>query len=382
MHVIVAPDSFKGSLTSFQVAQSIRKGVLAVIHEAKVEIVPLSDGGEGMTDAVLSSVGGRPFDIEVTGPMNQRVKATFGILPDGTTCVIDVASACGLPLVATEKRNPEIATSFGVGELILAAMEKGCQKLIIGLGGSATNDGGIGMAAALGVRFLDYAGRCVEPVITNLAQVREVDFARVDPRLSTIEIIGACDVSSPLCGPDGASAVFGPQKGATPEQVDRMDALLGHLAALITKSTGKDVAIIPGAGAAGGLGSGLVGFLGGKLVPGSALLLELSGLEKKLADGNVDLVITGEGEINWQTMLGKVPISVASLAKKFDLPVIAVVGAIGPGYEDIYRCGIDAVHCIIPRPMDLTEAMRSAADLLEEAVMRLMRVLRVRRALS
>lgn len=379
MLFIVAPDSFKGSLSAVEAAHYMERGIKTVFPQAGVMKIPLADGGEGTVDAIINAAGGRLVEAEVTGPLGLPVKAVFGVLPDNNTGVLEVASVCGLPQVPPERRNPESTTSFGVGELILAAVVEGCRRVIVGLGGSATNDGGIGMAAALGVRFLAETGQLVKPRVSNLGLVAGIDYSGLDQRLSGVEVTGIYDVSSPLFGPRGASVVFGPQKGATPEQVRRLDALLRRLAELIHKAYGIEVDYLPGAGAAGGLGAGLAAFLGGRLVPGSDMLLELCKLDEFMAENEVDLVITGEGEINHQTVLGKVPVSVARLAKKHNLPVVAVVGSIGPGYEKVYQHGIDAIYSIIPRPMELSEAMQNAANLLENATAQLMRLWRLKR---
>lgn len=374
MHFVVAPDSFKGSLSAYETAQCMERGIKAIIPDAVVTKVPVADGGEGMVSAVINASGGRLSEAVVTGPLGEPVKAEYGIMDDGVTGIVEVASACGLTLVPPDHRNPELTTSCGAGELIRLLIDCGCRKVIVGLGGSATNDGGMGMAAALGVRFLDAAGSAVEPVIGNIKKVCSIDFGGFDPRVAGIEVVGACDVASPLCGSGGASAVFGPQKGATPEQVARLDGLLCRLAELIHSASGRDLAGLPGAGAAGGLGYGLMAFLGGRLMSGSELVLELGGLDKIMSGGGIDLVITGEGELNGQTVLGKAPVGVARLAKKYGLPVLAVAGSIGPGYNEVYLHGIDAVYSIIPRPMMLAEAMRDAASILEEAVKRMIRL--------
>jgi len=357
----------------------MERGIIRVFPEAEVVKVPLADGGEGTAAALAAALGGDLVQTRVKGPLGRPVRAHFAVLESGTTAVVEVAQACGLPLVRPKERNPERTTSFGVGELVRAALDRGCRKLIIALGGSATNDGGMGMVAALGVRFLDREGDVLEPLVTNLARAASVDLSGMDPRLAETQVSGACDVVSPLCGPDGASLVFAPQKGATAEQALRLDALLGHLAALIRQTAGPDVAGLPGAGAAGGLGAAVAGFLGGRLVSGSRLVLELTRLADHLAQG-ADLVLTGEGEINRQTVLGKVPGAVGRMAWEYGLPVIAVVGSRGAGHEEVLSQGIQAVYDIVPRPMTLNAAMREAAVLLEEGVEQLMRIWRSARS--
>jgi len=373
VRLIAAPDSFKGSLSAVAAAGAMERGILSVLPSAEVIRIPVADGGEGTVAALVASTGGKFAVTEVSGPLGRPVNAVFGILGGGTTSVVEVSAAVGLPLVPTEERDPEKTTSFGVGELIRAALDSGCRKLIVGLGGSSTNDGGIGMAAALGARFLDSRGRAIEPMVGNLERIASLDLSGLDPRLAEADISGACDVHSPLLGSDGASLVFAPQKGATPEQAVKLDVLLGRLAELIRQATGRDVANLEGAGAAGGLGAGVAGFLGGRLVSGSDLVLELSRLEEHLAAG-AELVLTGEGEINRQTVLGKAPGAVARLARRYGLPVIAVVGGRASGYAAALAQGIDAVYTIVPRPMSLVEAMRDAGSLLEEGVAELMRL--------
>jgi len=377
MRFIVAPDSFKGSLSAVEAAEAMERGVRAVFPLAAVQKVPVADGGEGTAAALVASAGGTLVERDVSGPLGRPVKAFFGLLADGRTGVVEVAAACGLPLVPVEERNPEKTTSYGVGELVRAALDRGCRKLIIGLGGSSTNDGGMGMAAALGARFLDRKGHSVEPLVSSLERVAVVDLTGLDPRLQEVELFGACDVGSPLCGPGGASLVFAPQKGATAGQAARLDGLLSRLAGLIRETNGREVASLPGAGAAGGIGAGVAGLLGGRLVSGSDLILEVSRLAEHLALG-AELVLTGEGEINRQTVLGKAPGAVARLAARYGVPVVAV-GTRGPGYEEAYGQGIGAVHSIIPRPMSLAEAMGDASRLLAEGVAELLRVWRLGR---
>lgn len=379
MQFVVAPDSFKGSLSAIEVSFCIERGIKGIFPDAVVQRFPIADGGEGLVKTVIAATGGNLIEVQVVGPVGETVRAVCGIMDDGETGLIEVASVCGLTLVDPVKRNPERTTSFGVGEIILKLVDLGCRKIVVGLGGSATNDGGVGMASALGIRFLDIEQKIVEAMVGNLKYVSQIDLSGLDPRLAEVEIIGACDVDSPLCGSQGASAIFGPQKGATPEQVDRLDQLLHHLGTLLNQTTGRDIAKIPGSGAAGGLGAGLLGFLGARLVKGSALVLGLIGLEQVFASGGIDLVITGEGEINGQTVLGKAPIAVAELAKRYGLPVVAMTGSLGPGYTAVYQRGIDSVQCIISRPMSLEEAMLNADSLLQDAVDQLMRTWQISR---
>ncbi|MGE5544927.1 MAG: glycerate kinase [Bacillota bacterium] len=372
--IIVAPDSFKESLTAAKVAFYIAEGIHKVLPEAEVIQIPLSDGGEGLIDALVSGTGGRFISRKVTGPLGEEVTARFGILGDNRTAVIEMAEASGLALVPRERRNPMVTTTYGTGELIKAALDLRCRRMIVGIGGSATNDGGSGMAEALGVRLLDADGHVIGRGAEGLLRLSSIDMSAVDPRLSQTEILVACDVTNPLYGPTGASFVYGPQKGASPEMLPVMDQALFNLARVIKRDLNLEVEGIAGAGAAGGLGAGLMAFAGGKLCSGLRMVLEILDFESRLA-GGVDLVITGEGQINDQTLFGKVPAGVASLAKKYDLPVLAIVGSIGPGAEKVYEAGIDAIMSITPGPINLDEAMTRAGELVSDATARVMRMI-------
>jgi glycerate kinase len=372
--IIVAPDSFKESLTAAQVASHIVDGIRKVLPAAEVIEIPLSDGGEGLTDALISGTGGQFISREVTGPLGEKVTARFGILGDNQTAVIEMAEASGLALVPRERRNPMITTTYGTGELIKAALDMGCRRMIVGIGGSATNDGGSGMAEALGVRLLDANGKTIPRGAQGLLRLHTIDMSTADPRLPHTEILVACDVTNPLCGPTGASYVYGRQKGANPEMLPVMDQALLKLASVIKRDIQVEVQELSGAGAAGGLGAGLMAFAGGKLRSGLGMVFEILDFETRLA-GGVDLVITGEGQINSQTLFGKVPAGVAQLAKKYHLPVLALVGSIGPGAEKVYEAGIDAIMSITPGPVSLEEAMARAGELVGDAAARAMRLI-------
>lgn len=372
--IIVAPDSFKESLTAAEVAVHIADGVHKVLPFAEVIQIPLSDGGEGLTECLVLATGGRFLHCKVTGPLGEMVEAKFGILDDNRTAVIEMAEASGLALVPRERRNPMISTTYGIGELIKAALDLGCRRIIVGIGGSATNDGGSGMAQALGVRLLDAAGHDISWGAKGLLELAAINISAVDSRLSEVEVLVACDVTNPLCGPMGASYVYGKQKGAEDEMLPVMDQALFNLAEVIKRDLGLGVQELGGAGAAGGLGAGLVAFAGGKLRSGIGLVFEMLEFEARLATG-VDLVITGEGQINAQSLFGKVPVGVARLAKKYHLPVLAVVGSIGPGAEKTYEAGIDAIMCIVPGPLCLDEAMTRAGELVSDATARAMRMI-------
>jgi len=368
--IVIAPDSFKGNLTALQVSQAIEIGIKHVVSDAVTDIVPMADGGDGTTQALVDAVGGKMIPAEVTDPLGGRVMAYWGLLSDKATGVIEMATASGLDLVPLEKRNPLITTTYGTGELILSALEKGCRKLIVGIGGSATNDGGAGMAQALGAKLLNANEAQLAFGGAALADLDHIDIANVDPRLADCDIRIASDVTNPLCGLQGASAVYGPQKGATKEMVKRLDAALAHYADIIKRDLGIDIRDVPGAGAAGGLGAGLITFLGAKLLPGIEIVIQATGLTEHLKDAN--LVFTGEGRIDSQTACGKVPVGVARKAKTFGLPVIAIAGAIGDGYQAVYEQGIDAVFGIAPGPIaldqSLAEAKKLIADVAERAI--------------
>ncbi|MGI6285908.1 glycerate kinase [Neomoorella humiferrea] len=374
--IVIAPDSFKESLDAPAVAAAIAAGIKRVFPDAETVMVPMADGGEGLTSTMVAATGGRTITTTVTGPLGQPVQATWGILGDGTTGVVEMAQASGLPLVPREKRNPLYTTTYGTGELIAQALDAGCRRLIVGIGGSATNDGGAGMAQALGVRLLNAEGKDIGRGAIGLEELNRIDIEGLDPRIKETEILVACDVDNPLCGPRGASAIYGPQKGATPEMIPRLDAALARLADVIKRDLGKDVRELPGAGAAGGLGAGLVAFLGATLRRGIDLVMETLDLDGILAKG-ADLVITGEGEINHQTAFGKVPAGVARLACKYGIPVVALAGSIGEGAATVYDHGIKGFMSIVPRPLPLAYCLENAATLLTDAAERLMRLLTV-----
>lgn len=369
--IVVAPDSFKGSATARQAAEAIARGLRRALPGAQVDTVPMADGGEGTVEALVDATGGRYVDVEVTGPLGEPVRARFGMLGDGSTAVIEMAAASGLPLVPPERRNPMVTTTFGTGELIRAALDRGARRIIVGIGGSATVDGGVGMAQALGARFLDADGNPLGWGGGALARLDRIDLSPMDPRLREAQLLVACDVSNPLYGPDGAAAVFGPQKGATPEMVAALDANLRHLAEVIRRDLGIDVSTLRGGGAAGGLGAGLVAFCGAQLRPGVELVIEAVDLEARLQ--GADLVVTGEGSLDRQTPFGKTPAGVGRLARRLGIAAVAIVGSIGEGVDRqvLDACGLAAICSIVPRPMALDEAMQRTEALLEQAAERL-----------
>jgi len=371
MKIVIAPQGFKGNLTALEVARAIETGVKRIVPDAETVLKPMADGGEGTVQALVDATGGEMMSTEVTGPLQERVKARWGILSDKTTAVIEMASASGLPLVPTEKRNPFIATTYGTGELIRAALDHGCRKLIIGVGGSATNDGGAGMAQALGARFLDADGKELPFGGAALARLAQIDISNMDPRLADFEVTLASDVNNPLCGPKGASAIYGPQKGATPDMVKQLDAALWHYADVIKRDLDIDLREVPGAGAAGGLGLGLMVFLKARMVPGIDVVIKATNLVADLK--GAELVFTAEGRIDRQSAMGKVPTGVAMAAKKFGATVIALAGEVADDCRVVFDQGIDAVLSIAPGPITLEQSMAEAEKLLSNAAETAMR---------
>jgi len=370
--IVIAPQGFKGNLTALQVAQAISKGVKRVVSDAETTLKPMADGGEGTVQALVDATGGKMMATEVTGPLGEPVTAHWGMLSDKTTAVIEMAAASGLPLVPPERRHPLVTTTYGTGELIRAALDSGCRKLIIGIGGSATNDGGAGMAQALGARFLDAEGEELPSGGAALAKLERIDVSHLDSRLADFDVTLASDVNNPLCGPKGASAIYGPQKGATPEMVKQLDAALAHYADVIQKDLGVDFRDVPGAGAAGGLGMGLMVFLKAKLIPGIDVVIKATNFVAALK--GADLVFTAEGRIDRQSAMGKVPTGVALKAKEFGIPVIALAGEVAEDCVLVYEQGIDAVFCIAPGPISLDQSMAEAEKLIVNTAENAMRL--------
>jgi glycerate kinase len=375
MRIVVAPDSFKGSLSALGVAQAMARGIQAVWPRAEVLQVPIADGGEGTVEALVAATGGRLERTRVAGPMGEPVEAAWGVLGDGCTAVVEMAAASGLPLVPPGRRDPRAASTAGTGQLVREVLDAGLRKLVIGIGGSATNDGGAGLASALGARFLDARGRELAPGGAALAALERIDLSGLDPRLDQLEVLVACDVDNPLTGPRGASAVYGPQKGATPEMVAELDRALGVLARVAAAATGRDVAGRPGAGAAGGLGAGLLWFTPARLRPGVEIVLEATGFEAKVA--GADLVFTGEGRTDAQTAMGKAPVGVAAVARRHGVPVVCLSGGLGEGADAVLRHGIAAVASIAPGPITLEACVERGAELVEAAAARTCRLIRI-----
>ena len=367
-------------MTASEVASFIAEGIHRVPPTAEVISIPLSDGGEGLIDTLVSGTVGSFIIKEVTGPLGEKVSARLGVLGDERTAVVEMAEASGLVLVPPELRNPMVTTTYGTGELIQKALDLGYRRLIIGIGGSATNDGGAGMAQALGVRLLDGRGEPIPWGAEGLLKLESIDMSTADPRLREAEILIAGDVTNPLCGPYGASYVYGPQKGGIPEMLPVMDQALANLARVIRRDLDLEVAELKGAGAAGGLGAGLVAFAGGRLCRGLDVVFEILGFELRLVSG-IDLVITGEGQIS-QSLYGKVPVGVARRAKKYRLPVIAIVGSIGLGADKTREAGIDAIMSITPGPLSLEESMTRAGERVADAATRALRLVLVGKMIS
>jgi glycerate kinase len=374
MRIVVAPDSFKGSVSAVGTANAMEKGIKAVFPDAEVIKVPIADGGEGTVEALVTATNGQMIQQDVVGPLGDIIQSYWGILGDGKTAVIEMAAASGLPLVPNDKKDPRITTTYGTGQLIKAALDRGLEKIIIGIGGSATNDGGCGMAQALGGKFLDADGHELSYGGAALANLEQVDLAHMDQRLKDTKIVVACDVDNPLCGPKGATAVYGPQKGATPEMIVELDAALNNFANKVGKVTCKDIAVHPGAGAAGGLGAGLLFFSNATLRPGVEIILETTAFESLVK--SAQFVITGEGRTDFQTAFGKAPVGVAKLAKKYNVPTLCLSGGLGQGYEDVLEQGIDGLMSIVPGPMSLDECIEHGADFIEMGAKRLCQVVK------
>ena len=359
MKIVIAPDSFKESLSAEAVAKAIARSFQAVFSNAEMLLLPVADGGEGTTDSLVAATKGQRFTQQATGPLGESVEAFWGLLGDGKTAVVETAAASGLDLIDSSQRDALNATTRGTGELILAAIDKGAKHIIVGLGGSATNDGGDGMLQALGLGLLDVEGQQIPSGGVGLAKLDRIDLTSLDSRLAGIRFDVACDVDNPLIGDNGASAIFGPQKGATPEMVKALDANLKHFASITQQATGKDIISIPGAGAAGGLGGAFLGFLNATLKSGIDIVLDAVEYEKHLEGAT--LVITGEGRIDSQTIRGKTPIGVSKRAKAFgNIPVIALAGSVSEDSDIVHEHGIDALFSVVPGVVSLENALADA----------------------
>lgn len=359
MKVVIAIDSLKGSLSSMEAGMAIKDGILAAKPDAEVIVKPLADGGEGTTDALIEGMNGERIDLTVTGPMHTPVDAYYGYLKDTNTAVMEMASAAGITLVPDSEKNPLLATSYGVGEMINDAIQRGCRNFIIGIGGSVTNDGGIGMLKALGVRFLDENGEDAGEGGQALAKVARIDVSGMNPLLKECHIQVACDVNNPLCGENGSTYVYGPQKGVTEDMKKTLDEAMAHFARVTSETLETDYMNTPGAGAAGGLGYAFLAYTGAALTPGIELILDAVGLEEELS--GADVVVTGEGRLDFQTAMGKAPVGVARLAKKYNAKVIAFAGSVTKEATACNKEGIDAFFPILRSVCTLAEAMDPVA---------------------
>ena len=375
MRVVIAPQSFKGSVSGPEAARAIAEGVLRVFPDADTELVPVADGGDGTLDALVEATAGRTFSSRVSGPLRQRVTARWGVMGDGKTAVIEMAQASGLALLAYKDRNPRHTSTYGTGQLIKRVLDRGYRRIIVGMGGSATNDGGAGMAWALGARFYDSKGRQLSPGGAALAKLASIDATKLHPALKKTEVIAASDVDNPLCGPEGASAVYGPQKGAGAQTVRSLDKALQRYATVLQESMGADVAERPGAGAAGGLGAGLMAFCGGEVQSGIDIVCDALDFDARLE--GADLVITGEGRMDASTVYNKAPVGVARRAAARGIPVIALAGSLGKGHEAVYKHGISAAFSIVDRPMSMRVSIARTSEMLAAAAERAMRLLRL-----
>ena len=365
MKILICPDSFKESLSAIEVCDCIERGLKKANSKFKVEKIPLADGGEGTVKALVLATGGRSLKCRVKDPLGRKIWAGYGILGDGKTAIIEMAAASGLVLVPLKKRNPLLTTTYGTGEIIANALNRGCRRIIIGIGGSATVDGGCGMAEALGAKLLDGKGRKIGFGGGEIEKVEKIDLKFMDKRIPGTEFIIASDVRNPLLGPRGAARVYGPQKGATPKIVEKLERGLSHLAKVIRKELSISVKNLPGAGAAGGLGAGLYAFLGAKMESGVELVMRIARLEKRIK--KADLVITGEGRLDRQTLYGKTVMGVIKMAKKYKVPVVCIAGSIMPEAKDLYRLGVKGMFSITTTPMSLQQAMEKSRSLLINA---------------
>jgi glycerate kinase len=372
-NILLAPDSFKESMTAKEACDAMERGIKKVNKNINCIKVPMADGGEGTMQSLVDATYGKVYKIKVIGPLGNEVEAEYGMLGDGKTGIIEMASASGITLVPENERNPLITTTYGTGQLIKECLDKGAEKLLIGIGGSSTNDGGVGAIQALGGRFKDKYGNEIGFGGRELGKILTIDLSELDPRLKNVKVEVACDVTNPLCGYNGASNVFGPQKGATKEMIKILDGNLRHYADIIKEQLNIDAAEIPGAGAAGGLGIGLMVFMNGSLERGIDIVIKYSGYEEKVK--KADLVFTGEGSIDFQTQYGKTPMGVAVIAKKYNKPVIAFTGNIGDDVDMLYDLGISSIFSIVQGVSSLNDAIKNGKSNMEKTVENVMRLM-------
>lgn len=377
MKIIVAPDSFKDSLSALKASRVIKKAILNILPNAEVVEIPVSDGGEGLLDILIRVLGGNKIKFIVKDPLNRDIEAELGILNDNKIAIIEIARASGLELLNASERNPMITSSFGAGQLIKHALDLGCQEIIIGIGGSATNDGGMGMIKALGAKFLDFNNTEVPDGGGSLNQIYKIDLSKLDARITKCKIVVACDVKSPMTGKLGASFVYGKQKGGTLDQLNILDENLRHYVQKIKEYTGVEIESIEGSGAAGGIGGGLLAFLNAELKSGIDLMIEVLKVDQYIK--SADLVITGEGKIDSQTLNGKAVSGIASIAKKHKVPVIVLTGKIGCGIDEIYNHGVTSIFSIVNSPMTIEESIGKVEYLLQCAMENIMRLLIIKR---
>lgn len=372
MKIVIAPQGFKGGISGLEAARAIARGVLAAAPDAETVLVPVADGGDGTLHALVDATGGEIFTSTVTGPINQQVEAQWGVMGDGRTAVIEMARASGLAMVPPRRRNPKVTTTLGTGEILKEALERGYRRVIVGLGGSATNDGGAGMATALGARFLDRSGNALPTGGSALARLDRIDMSGIVDQIKGAEIIAATDVTNTLCGPKGASAVYGPQKGASEESVAELDAALLNFAQVVSRDTGCDVLDVPGAGAAGGLGAGLMAFAGAKIRSGIDMVCQVLDFDAHLA--GADLVITGEGRADHSTVFDKAPLGVARHARAHGVPTVLLAGSLGEGHEELYAHGVASILCISDGAMTFQQALSRTGMMLEGTAERAVRL--------
>ena len=377
MKIVAAIDSFKGSMSSLEVADAFELGARKVFSNLEVVKLSLADGGEGTVESLVDGGNGDIITLKVKNPLMREIESFYGIIKNKNLAVVEMAAASGLPLLSKEERNPMKTSTFGTGELIKDALKKGCREFIVGIGGSATNDGGIGMLSALGYKFLDKSGKILDPIGENLINIETIDTSDVMPELKESSFLVACDVDNPLYGERGAAEVYSRQKGATEEMVTQLDNGLKHFSEIVMKQFNIEIGNYPGAGAAGGLGGGFLGFLNAQLKPGIDIIIETIGLEEQIKDA--DLVITGEGRIDFQSIMGKTPVGVAKLGKKYNIPVIAIAGCLADNADIVHDHGIDAIFSIINHPLELEDALKkeNALKFVEKNAEQIMRLIKL-----
>lgn len=379
MNILIAPDSFKESLSATEVCRFIKSGIKNSLFKTNIISIPLSDGGEGFVQSIIDATNGHIIKVKAHDPLMRSIDAEYGILNDNETAIIEMSKVSGLELLSSKEKNPWITTTYGTGELIRDALDKACKKLIIGIGGSATNDGGAGMIEALGGKLLTADGKQIEKGGGGLQQLATINLTNLDKRLSECKVLIACDVTNPLLGKNGASFVFARQKGANSEMIKLLEENLSHYANIIKQEIGKDISDEPGAGAAGGIGAGLMAFLNADLKPGFDIVRNILNLDKYVKQA--DLIFTAEGKVDFQTQFGKTPFGVAQIAKKYNKPVICLAGSIGEGAEVLYNKGVSSIFSIISKPMSIDEAISNASLLLEETAERVMRLYLINKTL-